>query len=105
MHAGADTLFRDVQWAWDALDRDRLRALVGPDLLKEWERRLDDFQRKGWRNHVQIVGDIDIQYLGLVNREDDKDDRCTVRIDARLRDYVVNKRTASTSRRRARPTR
>jgi predicted lipid-binding transport protein (Tim44 family) len=89
---GADTLFRDVQWAWDALDRDRLRTLVGPELLKEWEKRLDDFQRKGWRNHVQIVGDIDIQYLGLVNRADDTDDRCTVRIDARLRDYVVNKK-------------
>jgi predicted lipid-binding transport protein (Tim44 family) len=90
--AGAEALFRDVQWAWDALDRDRLRALVGPELLKEWEKRLDDFQRKGWRNHVQIVGDIDIQYLGLVNRADDADDRCTVRIDARLRDYVVNKK-------------
>jgi predicted lipid-binding transport protein (Tim44 family) len=89
---GAQTLFRDVQWAWDALDRDRLRQLVGPELLKEWEKRLDDFQRKGWRNHVQIVGDIDIQYLGLVNRADDSDDRCTVRIDARLRDYVVNKK-------------
>ncbi len=89
--AGADTLFRDVQWAWDALDRDRLRLLVGPELLKEWEKRLDDFERKGWRNHVQIVGDVDIQYLGLINRSDDSDDRCTVRIDARLRDYVVNK--------------
>src|SRR3954468_1304349 len=89
--AGADTLFRDVQWAWDALDRDRLRMLVGPELLKEWEKRLDDFERKGWRNHVQIVGDIDLQYLGLVNREDDSDDRCVVRIDAQLRDYVVNK--------------
>jgi predicted lipid-binding transport protein (Tim44 family) len=88
---GAQTLFRDVQWAWDALDRDRLRQLVGPELLKEWEKRLDDFQKKGWRNHVQIVGDIDIEYLGLVNRADDSDDRCTVRIDARLRDYVVNK--------------
>jgi predicted lipid-binding transport protein (Tim44 family) len=91
VRAGADTLFRDVQWAWDALDRERLRTLVGPELLKEWEKRLDDFERKGWRNHVQIVGDVDIQYLGLVNRTDDSDDRCTVRIDARLRDYVVNK--------------
>jgi predicted lipid-binding transport protein (Tim44 family) len=91
VRAGADTLFRDVQWAWDALDRDRLRTLVGRELLVEWEKRLDDFERKGWRNHVQIVGDVDIQHVGLVNRTADEDDRCVVRIDARLRDYVVNK--------------
>jgi predicted lipid-binding transport protein (Tim44 family) len=48
-------------------------------------------ERKGWRNHVQILGDVDVQYLGLVNRADDQDDRCTVRISANLRDYVVNK--------------
>jgi predicted lipid-binding transport protein (Tim44 family) len=91
VRAGAETLFRDVQWAWDALDRDRLRTLVGPDLLVEWEKRLDDFERKGWRNHVQVVGDVDIQHVGLVNRTADEEDRCVVRIDARLRDYVVNK--------------
>jgi predicted lipid-binding transport protein (Tim44 family) len=91
VRAGAETLFRDVQWAWDALDRDRLRTLVGRELLVEWEKRLDDFQRKGWRNHVQIVGDVDIQHVGLINRTADQDDRCVVRIDARLRDYVVNK--------------
>jgi predicted lipid-binding transport protein (Tim44 family) len=89
--ASCDKLFRDVQWAWDAVDRGRLRQLVGPDLLVEWERRLDDFDRKNWRNHVQVVGDVDVQYMGLVNRTDDADDRCVVRIDARLRDYVVNK--------------
>jgi predicted lipid-binding transport protein (Tim44 family) len=89
--ASCEQLFRDVQWAWDAVDRGRLRQLVGGDLLVEWERRLDDFERKNWRNHVQVVGDVDVQYLGLVNRTDDADDRVVVRIDARLRDYVVNK--------------
>jgi predicted lipid-binding transport protein (Tim44 family) len=91
VRTGAETLFRDVQWAWDALDRERLGTLVGPDLLVEWTRRLDDFEKKGWRNHVQIVGDIDVQHVGLVNRAADEEDRCVVRIDARLRDYVVNK--------------
>src|SRR3954453_1496376 len=91
VRAGAETLFRDVQWAWDALDRERLRTLVGKELLVEWEKRLDDFQRKGWRNHVQIVGDIDVQHVGLINRTADEEDRCVVRIDARLRDYVVNR--------------
>jgi predicted lipid-binding transport protein (Tim44 family) len=91
VRAGAEALFRDVQWAWDALDRERLRTLVGRELLVEWEKRLDDFQRKGWRNHVQVVGDVAIQHVGLINRTEDQDDRCVVRIDARLRDYVVNK--------------
>jgi hypothetical protein len=34
---------------------------------------------------------VDIQHVGLINRTADQDDRCVVRIDARLRDYVVNK--------------
>jgi predicted lipid-binding transport protein (Tim44 family) len=91
VRAGAEALFRDVQWSWDALDYDRLKELVGPELMVEWEKRLKGMERKGWRNHVQILGDVDIQYLGLVNRTDDQDDRCTVRISANLRDYVVNK--------------
>jgi predicted lipid-binding transport protein (Tim44 family) len=91
VRAGAEALFRDVQWSWDALDRERLRELVGPELLVEWEKRLDGLARKGWRNHVQIVGDIDVQHVGLVNRATDEEDRCVVRISANLRDYVVNK--------------
>jgi predicted lipid-binding transport protein (Tim44 family) len=91
VRAGAEALFRDVQWSWDALDYERLKVLVGPELMVEWEKRLKGMERKGWRNHVQVVGDIDVQYLGLVNRADDTDDRCTVRISANLRDYVVNK--------------
>ena len=91
VHAGAEALFRDVQWSWDALDHDRLKQLVGPELLVEWEKRLKGLERKGWRNHVQIVGDVDVQYLGLVNRAEDQEDRCVVRIAANLRDYVVNK--------------
>src|SRR3954453_16775814 len=91
VRAGAETLFRDVQWAWDALDRERLRTLVGKELLVEWEERLDHFTRKGWRQHRPIVGDVEVQHVGLINRTADADDRCVVRIDARLRDYVVNK--------------
>ena len=36
----------DIQKAWDADDRIRLRGLVGPDLMTEWERRLDDFAER-----------------------------------------------------------
>jgi predicted lipid-binding transport protein (Tim44 family) len=84
----ARQLFVDVQRAWDTNDRVRLRSLVAPDLLVEWERRLDDFEAKGLRNRVQILGEPRIEYVGLRNVADDSGDRVTVRIEARLRDYV-----------------
>ncbi len=84
----ATRLFVDIQSAWDAGDRVRLRGLVAPELLAEWERRLDDFDRKGWHNRVQPLGEPSIEYVGLTNRGDDPADRVVVRIEARLRDYV-----------------
>ncbi len=84
----AARLFVDIQSAWDAGDRVRLRGLVAPELLAEWERRLDDFDRKGWHNRVQPLGEPSIEYVGLTNRGDDRADRVVVRIEARLRDYV-----------------
>jgi predicted lipid-binding transport protein (Tim44 family) len=84
----AGNLFADIQSAWDVGDRVRLRGLVAPELLSEWERRLDDFDRKGWRNRVQVIGEPSIEYVGLTNRAGDQADRVVVRIEARLRDYV-----------------
>lgn len=81
-------LFLDIQSAWDDGDRPRLRELVAPELLAEWERRLDDFDRKGWRNRVQPLGEPTVEYVGLTNRGEDREDRVVVRVEARLRDYV-----------------
>jgi predicted lipid-binding transport protein (Tim44 family) len=86
----AAKLFMDIQTAWDADDRIRLRSPVGPDLLVEWERRLDDFRGRGWSNHVEPQGEPRVQYAGLVRRGEDTD-RVVVEIDARLRDYVVDR--------------
>jgi predicted lipid-binding transport protein (Tim44 family) len=88
VHSQAARLFVDIQSAWDAGDRVRLRGLVAPDLLAEWERRLDDFDRKGWRNRVRPLGEPSIEYVGLTNRGEDRSDRVVVRIKARLSDYV-----------------
>jgi predicted lipid-binding transport protein (Tim44 family) len=82
-------LFRSIQAAWTADDRATLERLVGSDLLVEWRRRLDDFAAKGWRNVVEVVGDPVVEYVGLVNREADADDRVVVRVEAQLRDYVT----------------
>jgi predicted lipid-binding transport protein (Tim44 family) len=84
----AAALFKSVQAAWDKGDRTALARLVGPDLLQEWERRLDDFDRKGWRNRVEVLGEPKVEYIGLTNRNDSGEDRVTVRIEAKLRDYV-----------------
>ena len=87
----AARLFRDAQEAWDARDRGRLAALVGNDLMIEWGRRLDDFDRKGWHNRVEVLKDPKIQYVGLVNREDDAEDRVVVRLEAELNSYVLDR--------------
>ena len=84
----AAALFKAIQAAWDAGDRSALRTLVGPDLLTEWERRLGDLDRRGWRNHVQVLDEPTVEYVGL----DVKTSRVTVRIEAKLRDYVSDSR-------------
>jgi len=81
-------LFVSIMHAWTTRDRDALRSHLGPDLMVEWERRLDDFDRKGWHNVCEIVRGPEIEYLGLVNRADDADDRVTVRVESTLRDFV-----------------
>ena len=58
--------------------------------MVEWSRRLDDFDAKGWHNRVEVLAEPEIQYVGLVNREDDDEDRAVVRITARLRAYVID---------------
>ncbi len=91
VRAAAAKLFVDIQAAWDADDRIRLRSLVAPELLTEWERRLDDFERRGWRNHVQPLGEAGIELVGLTHKGDPDTDNVVVRVDARLKDYVVDR--------------
>ena len=88
--ANATALFKQVQAAWSRSDRAALAKLVGPDLLTEWERRLDDLDRRGWDNHVELIGEPTVEYVGLSHRGDDGD-RVTVRIEAKLRDYVTDR--------------
>ncbi len=87
----AVALFRAAQMAWDTRDREGLARLVGPDLLVEWKRRLDDFDQKGWHNRVEVLEDPTVHYVGITNREDDDEDRAVVRIQAKLKAYVVDR--------------
>ena len=88
--ANATALFKQVQAAWDRGDRAALARMLGPDLLTEWQRRLDDLDRRGWRNRVQIIGEPTVEYVGL-NHKGDATDTVTVRIEAKLRDYVEDR--------------
>jgi predicted lipid-binding transport protein (Tim44 family) len=86
----ASKLFMQIQHRWSANDVDGLRELVGPDLMVEWSRRLEDFRRKGWRNHCRPRGRPTVEYMGLVNREGEDEDRVVVRISATMEDYVID---------------
>jgi predicted lipid-binding transport protein (Tim44 family) len=90
--AGAAGLHRAIVAAWTARDRRALADLLGPDLMVEWNRRLDDFDRKGWHNRCEIVRGPDVEYVGLTNRESDTEDRAVVRMQAVLHDVVVDSR-------------
>ena len=78
----------EIQAAWTDRNRGRLHQLVGPDLMVEWERRLDDFDRRGWHNIVQVVEGPRVQYISLANLGGRDADRIVVFIEAVVTDYV-----------------
>lgn len=88
--ANADRMFREIQKAWQAGDIERLRSMVAPELMVEWERRLLDFRRKGWTNHI-TVRDLRVEYVGLQNEDDDSRDRMIARMSAFTDDFVVDR--------------
>jgi predicted lipid-binding transport protein (Tim44 family) len=90
VRANATALFKQVQAAWSRGDRAALARMVGPDLLTEWERRLDDLDRRGWDNRVEVLGEPTVEYVGL-NHRGEQSDSVTVRIEAKLRDYVTDR--------------
>ena len=89
--ANATALFKQVQSAWDHGDRARLSKLVAPDLFREWDRRLDDMERRGWHNHVEVMGEPTVEYVGLSRRGNAAEDCVTCRVEAKLHDYVVDR--------------
>jgi predicted lipid-binding transport protein (Tim44 family) len=91
VRTAAAALFIDIQRHWSANDIAALEPLVGPDLMVEWRRRLEDFRRKGWHNRCEPTAHPSVEYVGLVNREGEDEDRVVVRIHARLDDYVVDR--------------
>jgi predicted lipid-binding transport protein (Tim44 family) len=87
VRAAAGALFTEIQFAWDAQDRLALRRLVAPHLLAEWERRLDELQARGWHNRVQLIDEPKVEFVGIRRGAED---RVVVRVEAKLRDFVVD---------------
>jgi predicted lipid-binding transport protein (Tim44 family) len=90
VRSAASALFLEIQERWSENDITALESLVGADLMVEWRRRLQDFDRKGWHNKVQPHGEPAVEYVGLVNREGDHEDRVVVRLSASCEDYVID---------------
>ena len=87
----AEGLFVAIQRAWSADDTQALRRMVGPELMVEWEARLADFRRQGWRNQVDVLDGPAVRYVGVTNRAGDAEDRVVVALTARLQDVVVDR--------------
>jgi predicted lipid-binding transport protein (Tim44 family) len=81
-----------VQKAWSEDDRERITHLAGPELGHEWQRRLADFDRRGWRNEVTVRGAVEVDYVGLANGASEQEDHVVVWISAQLRDIVLDQR-------------
>ena len=91
VQSDASALYLAVQRAWHERDVDKLSGLVGADLMVEWKRRLDDFASKGWHNQVEVRSGPGVEYVGIVNREDDEQDRVCVRVTSEMRSVVVDR--------------
>lgn len=85
----AASLVERTQRAWDERDIATLERLVGPDLLVEWRHRLADFEGKGWHSRIVLKERPTIRLVGLVNREDDEDDRVTVHVTVATETWVA----------------
>jgi len=90
----AGALYEATQRAWDARDRAALAELVGEELMVEWIRRLEGFERKGWHNRVTVKEPPKVRYVALQNRADDAEDRVVVLIEAELEAYVEDREGA-----------
>ena len=66
IRTAAEALVRLVYLAWDARDSKRLATLLGPGLLREWERALDDNDAAGEHHRAHVLGDVQIDLVGLL---------------------------------------
>ena len=81
VHTAAESLFRLVQLARGERYPGRLATLMDGGLLPEWERRVVDAP-PGER--VEVVGQVEVEYVGFTAASADEGPRAVVLIDAEL---------------------
>jgi predicted lipid-binding transport protein (Tim44 family) len=79
IHADAGQLYRDAWKAWEARDRDRLNALMTPEVAAEFGRGME---RKDV--HAFLASPVRVRYVSLINRGNERDDRVTVIVAAKV---------------------
>jgi predicted lipid-binding transport protein (Tim44 family) len=99
VRADAERLFCAVQSAWSADDRAALGRLVALNLMVEWEQRLKGFALHGWSNEVELKGNVHVDYVGLSNPAQERGKHVVVRVSARVRDVVIDRRGRTVHRR------
>jgi hypothetical protein len=81
-------LFLEIQKAWSADDRAALYQMVGPDLMREWTIKLDEWRERWVHNEVLVTDGPKVEYLGFRRRPTE---RILVRVEATMRDSLVDR--------------
>lgn len=83
-------LVQDVQDAWNRADRSALKRLLGEGLYGEWDLRLRDFERRGWRDHVTWNREPKALIVDFQNHAHDSMDRVVILAEMDLNEKVVD---------------
>jgi predicted lipid-binding transport protein (Tim44 family) len=95
VYAAGARLFGEVQEAWDAADRERLRRVSDPDLMSDWTKRMDGYAAAGGRYRGEVLKGPRLDFIGLLA------DRGQVRL--RVRSKMRRGLELSNGKRRALP--
>jgi hypothetical protein len=62
----AKHLFTEMYSAWDAGERERLIRISDPDLMADWNKRLDGYAADGKRQRVHVLNGPRLDYVSLM---------------------------------------
>jgi predicted lipid-binding transport protein (Tim44 family) len=88
VRAATASLFREMQSAWDAADRERLTRISAQGLMADWTARLEDNETAGVRYRVAVLKGPDVDYVRVMDDPDDSADHVCVRVRAKLRCFL-----------------
>ncbi len=62
----AQRLFTEMYSAWDAGDRETLARISEPDLMADWNKRLDGYAAEGKRQRIKVLKGPKLDYVSLL---------------------------------------